>query len=158
MKKAILLLLLVFFSISLVNAQQTKNKRAKTLNKKVYGYVTHNNQIYLVTDNGLLNIYQNESTNKQWQDYYREIYKDSTIINPNTVIEPNLSNSFFNFIIPIKINDWINQKYSFKNDKYLYDFISIDSSGNYYYRPGILEIIGNYKKNNQLVLPKKFHK
>jgi len=158
MKKAILLLLLVFFSISLVNAQQTKNKRAKTLNKKVYGYVTHNNQIYLVTDNGLLNIYQNESTNKQWQDYYREIYKDSTIINPNTVIEPNLSNSFFNFIIPIKINDWINQKYSFKNDKYLYDFISFDSSGNYYYRPGILEIIGNYKKNNQLVLPKKFHK
>ena len=158
MKKKILIIIVLIFSSSLLFAQNKKSNKRNKLNEQVYGYVTHNNQIYLVTDNGLLNVHQNENTNKQWQDYYREIYNDSTIINPNTVIEPNLSNTFFNFIIPVNINDWIKQKYSFKNDKYLYDFISIDSSGNYFYRPGILGIIGNFKKNKNLVLPRNLVK
>lgn len=159
MKKKIIIILLIIYSSSFfLLAQNKKNKKNEKLNEKVYGYVVNNNKMYLVTDNGFLNVYSNKITNKQWGDYYRKIYNDSTIVNPNTVIETNAGSAFLNYFIPINISDWIQQKYSFKNDMYLYDFIRVDSNGNYRYRPGILNIIADYKKDNKLVLPKKFNK
>ncbi|HED07988.1 MAG TPA: hypothetical protein ENI57_07725 [Ignavibacteria bacterium] len=158
MRKKIILILILFFTTTLLIAQNKKNKKSDKLDKQVFGYVINNNRIYLVTDNGFLSVYKNNKTNKQWEDYYREIYNDSTIVNPNTIINTNLGSTSLNYIIPININNWVKQKYSFKDDVYLYDFIRIDSSGNYYYMPGVLRIIGNYKKNGRLVLPKHFRK
>jgi len=157
MKIKFLISLVLFCSSIFMFAQNKKYIKKDKLDKQVYGYVINNNKIYLVTDNGFLNVFNNEKTNKQWEDYYREIYNDSTIVNPNKVIGSK-NNTSLNFIIPVNINNWVKQKYSFKNDLHLYDFIRVDSSGNYSYKQGVLGIIGKYKKNDGLVLPEHFIK
>ena len=120
MKK--ILLFIIIFSSSLVLAQDIKNQSDKELNKNVYGYVINGNRIYLVTDNGFLSVYKNNKTNKQWEDYYKKIYDDSTIVNPNTVIETNNNNAYLNYIIPVDVNKQINKKYSFVGDLHWYKF------------------------------------
>ena len=90
MKINILISLILFCNLSFMFPQNKRHNKNDKLDQQVYGYVINNNKIYLVTDNGFLSVYKNNKTNKQWEDYYGEIYHDSTIINPNTLIGINI--------------------------------------------------------------------
>ena len=69
------------------------------LNEQVLGYFLYGNNTYLVTPKGYIALNPSD-VNKQYEDYYRQVYKDSTIINPNFVVEPQGSENGMHFIMP----------------------------------------------------------
>jgi len=141
-----------FFSLTatILNGQTEKEKGDKHLSEVVHGLVIHGNEQYLVTDSGYLKVAQSQD---QWQEYYQKVYGDSTIQNPNTIIEPHSYNSL-NFFHPIiNINEWIDERYGFEGDMFLYDFMRMDQNGNYTFRPGAIGILGGLKKNQAIQLP-----
>ena len=145
MKKILILLLIVFSSASL--AQEAR--KTEDLKCKVFGLVLNGNSYYLYTENGLVKI--NNWEDDPWEKYYQEIYNDSTIVSPNTIIDYESNSSSINFFNPaIDISQWSDKYNTFGNKLYLYDFMQIDEDGNYTFKPGIVGLIqkelGNEKK------------
>ncbi len=142
MSKKIFLLMFFYCAVTLM----AQNINSKNMNDVVHGIVYHGNQQYLVTDNGYIKVENNrKSVNDQWTDYYRKAYGDSTIQNPNTIIEQPRLNIPIQFFFPIGGN-WIEKEYDFKENAYLYDFLEHDENGNYTFRPGVIGIIGSRLK------------
>jgi hypothetical protein len=133
---------LLFLSSTLV----AQNVNSQNMNDVVHGIVYHGNQQYLVTDNGYIKVENKQkSVNDQWTEYYRKAYGDSTIQNPNTIIEQPRLNIPIQFFFPVGRN-WIDKEYEFNEDAYLYDFLEHDGNGSYTFRPGIIGIIGSRLK------------
>ncbi len=91
----LLFITILFFSTNLF-AQEIKN-----LNQNVLGMINSNDEIYLILENGYLKLESDEA----YIDYYKQIYNDSTITNPNTEIKENYSVNFFPYLIPTQ-NDY----------------------------------------------------
>ena len=109
------------------------------LNNKVFGIVINSGNYYLNTENRLVKI-NNEKD--PYEEYYRKIYNDSTIINPNTELKPAVYNSGINYFNPaIDISQWAEKYNTFGNKLYLYDFMQMDENGNYIFKPGIVGLI-----------------
>jgi len=92
-----ILLLLLFISSQLFS-QEIKN-----LDQSVVGMVTSNEGTFLILENGYLQISRNDS----YIDYYRKIYKDSTIVNPNTEIKSDYNINFIPYLSPTQYNNKI---------------------------------------------------
>jgi hypothetical protein len=92
-----ILLLLLFISSQLFS-QEIKN-----LDQSVVGMVTSNEGTFLILENGYLQISRNDS----YIDYYRKIYKDSTIVNPNTEIKSDYNINFIPYLSPAQNNNKI---------------------------------------------------
>ena len=121
----------------------SQNITRHELKEKVHGIVYHGNQQYLVTDRGYIKVEnQQKSVNDKWTDYYRKAYGDSTIQNPNTIIEQPRPNIGLHFFMSLNGRDWIDKEYEFGEEAYLYDFIQADDNGNFVFRPGIIGVIG----------------
>lgn len=134
MKK--LFLLLFTMAVSTMFAQ----KKDTALNEKVLGVVINGGAYYLNTSNGLIKI--NSRENDPYEEYYREIYNDSTIINPNTELKFNAYESGINYFNPaVDISQWAEKYNTFGSKLYLYDFMHMDESGNYIFKPGIIGLI-----------------
>ncbi|MBK8945927.1 MAG: hypothetical protein IPM32_11740 [Ignavibacteriae bacterium] len=86
---------ILFFSSNLFS-QEIEN-----LEQNVVGMINSNGEIYLVLENGFLKLENDEA----YIEYYRKIYNDSTITNPNTEIKENYSLNFFPYLIPTQ-NDF----------------------------------------------------
>jgi len=149
----IIILIITTITIS-VYAQKGRIINREELNTPVLGYVIHNGQTFIATGKGFVPIKKKKNTNDNWQDYYRKIYNDSTIVNPNTVNGEQKQQIPMQFMAPVDISKWTGQSFSFTKQLYLYDFIQIDSTGNYVFKPGVLGILGNLKQNQGLKLPK----
>jgi len=144
-----LMLIFMAITVSTIYAQSGTAETDTNLTQQVYGVVVHENQQYLVTDKGFIPVQQ---SNDPWEDYYRKIYGDSTITNPNTEIKGD--NAGMPYIMPmINVGDWVENNYGFEGDMYLYDFMQMDSTGNYVYRPGALAIIAQMKTEKPAKLP-----
>lgn len=153
-KKQFLFICIVFSSF--VFGQTTIEKNDKHLKEKVNGFVVSGNTYYLITDDGYIKVEQSDDPNDQWDEYYKKVYGDS-VKNPNTIIQPQVRGywpfRYFHPIIPL--NDWIDQKWGFGGNMYLYDFIRIDMNGNYEFRPGVVGIIGGLDRIPEVDLPLK---
>jgi hypothetical protein len=66
------------------------------MNKSVTGIVTSNEGVYLILKKGLTQISQIDP----YEEYYRAIYNDSTIINPNTELKTEFNLNIIPFISP----------------------------------------------------------
>lgn len=63
--------------------------------------INSNDEIYLILENGYLKLESDEA----YIEYYKQIYNDSSITNPNTEIKENYSVNFFPYLIPTQ-NDY----------------------------------------------------
>lgn len=113
----LLFISILFFSSNLFS-QEIEN-----LEQNVVGMINSNGEIYLVLENGFLKL-ENEDA---YIEYYRKIYNDSTITNPNTEIKENYSLNFFPYLIPTQ-NDF---KIDFDQPMNLGVLIQLNKSNNY---------------------------
>ncbi|GBD88053.1 hypothetical protein BMS3Abin03_01987 [bacterium BMS3Abin03] len=152
MLKTLFILFILLFPFWLV-AQSEKEKSDEHLKEQVYGVVISGNVYYLITDKGYLKV--SEVTDDPWLDYYKKVYGDSIDYNPNTIIIPSEKEywtfRYFNPIIPI--HDWVDEKWGFGKNMFLYDFIKVDKDGNYSFRPGVMGIIMDSNKIPDVYLP-----
>lgn len=95
--KNILLILLFFPCLSF--SQFDSNDLEKT----VVGIITSNEGDYLILKEGFIRI----STTDKYLEYYKAIYNDSTIVNPNTEIKEEFNLYLIPFIIPNNKNERI---------------------------------------------------
>lgn len=111
------------------------------LDETVLGIILYGNATYLVTPKGYLNVVE-EDINTKYENYYREIYGDSTIVNPNRVITPANDSSLMNFIVPFigigSENEYMNE---IPEGLTLVDFISMNEKGEFVFRRGIYGLI-----------------
>ncbi len=144
-----LMLIFMTITVSTIFAQSGIAETDTNLTRQVYGVVVHGNQQYLVTDKGFIPV---QKYNDPWGEYYRQIYGDSTITNPNTEIKGE--DGGVPYIMPmINVGDWVEKNYGFEGEMYLYDFMEMDSTGNYVYRPGALAILAQMKSDKPAKLP-----
>ncbi len=82
----ILILAILLFLTSKTQAQ-TDSTGDKSVNSKngFYGLVQNGNRYFLIDRQGILQLKKQDA----FQKYYRKIYSDSTIQNPNFIIDPN---------------------------------------------------------------------
>ncbi|MGD8781473.1 MAG: hypothetical protein PVH88_21220 [Ignavibacteria bacterium] len=131
MKNYLLLILLVLGSA--LNAQSMNDDWLKL---PVVGLIEQNGIYYLQTEKGLLKIQDEEDA---LEKYYQKVYGDSTIQNPNTILNQQNNYSFPNFIVPqIDISEWSDQYTPIRN-MYLHQFIKVDDSGNIFIIDGALQ-------------------
>ncbi len=119
-----LIIMSILFLISLEAQEQ-----------KIYGLIDNGTEKFIITENGII-----KSENDAYLEYYRKIYGDSTIINPNTIL-----NSKSMKIIPlINPNDWSNLNFEIAPQVYFYDFLEHDSTGSIIISPDISQYLQNY--------------
>ncbi len=142
--------ILMFTFLILSNQIYSQNITTQNLKDAVRGVVYHGNEQYLITDNGYIKVEsKSKSVNDEWTEYYRKAYGDSTIQNPNTIIEqPNL-NIPIQFFLPIGGRGWFDREVNFSDEAFLYDFIEMDKNGKFTYRPGTIGIIGRMQKTQK---------
>ena len=63
-------------------------------NIPISGVINSIDGIYLIYDHGFIQLDQNDT----YEEYYRKIYNDSTIVNPNTIIQGNYNLSFIPYL------------------------------------------------------------
>ncbi len=100
MKKAFFLL--IFFPLIIMSQDLTYEEE-----NFVTGIVLTDKGVFLLLQDGFLEL---EKTDK-FEEYYRKIYNDSTIVNPNTILE----NTYNINLIPV-ITQTINPNNSIKLD------------------------------------------
>lgn len=138
------LYLIIVFGFTSAFAQNLTNQ---SLIDAVHGVVYHGNEQYLITDKGYLKVPNNKkSINDQWTEYYRKTYGDSTIQNPNTIIEQSSLNIPIQYFLTIGNDRWYDKEIEFEEEAFLYDFIEGDDNGNLTYKPGVIGIIRNMQK------------
>jgi len=118
--KKILLLFLV--SIPII-AQEDYNFE----NNTVKGILFSNFNTYLILEDGYLKVNEIDP----YEEYYRKVYNDSTLINPNTIITNNIDLT----IIPF-ISNSANQKNFIFNEPFeIGAFIQLSNSDQYSLTP-----------------------
>ena len=142
--------ILGFYIILLFTSVSAQNITTQNLNDIVRGVVYQGNKQYLITDNGYIKVEgSKKSVNDEWTEYYRKAYGDSTIQNPNTIVEqPNL-NIPIQFFLPIGGRGWFDREVEFSDEAFLYDFIQMDENGKFTYKPGTIGIIERMQKTQK---------
>ena len=131
--------LIILFILIAVSAFAQKTQKPSGLNCEVLGIVINGGNYFLNTDQGLVKI---NNEDDPFEEYYRKIYNDSTIVNPNTELKSAGYNSAINFFNPaIDISQWAEEYNTFGNKLYLYDFMEVDENGNYNFKPGIIGLV-----------------
>ena len=110
MKKFNTIILIVVVSTITLYGQNSGTQQSNYLNTRVYGYAIYKGQDYLATERGFLPVNSNRNNNEKWQDYYRRVYGDSTIVNPNTIIGENGSQFPIQFFMPVDVTAWTNKQ------------------------------------------------
>ncbi len=109
------------------------------------GILFYGNSSFLVTAGGFLQL-PDQEINDEYRDYYRKVYGDSTIVNPNTVLANNDS-EVLQYIVPfINVSDFGKNFINLPDDYQLNDFLATDSSGRVEFRQGLYSIIGEIMK------------
>jgi hypothetical protein len=93
------------------------------LEEKVTGIIVSDEGTYLILNKGVMKI-QNYSI---YTEYYRQIYNDSTLINPNMELKDDFSLAIIPFLTPNKLNS----KIDFTEPMSLGFFLHLDERGEY---------------------------
>ncbi len=127
-----------------------QNITIKNLSDVVLGVVYQGNEQFLVTKSGYIKIKPTaKSINDKWTEYYRKAYGDSTIQNPNRIIEEQNLNLPVHFFIPLDDENWFDRKIEFEDGAFLYDFLKVDPTGKLTYKPGTIGLIGEMLKQGK---------
>lgn len=123
------ILIYILFVITTIYSQE--------INDEVLGLIDNGgNGKFIITTAGI-----KEVKDDVYLEYYKSIYEDSTITNPNMIL-----NSKSVRIIPvIDPKDWTNLNYEIAPNVYFYDFIDYDSTGTIIIKPDISQYLKNYK-------------
>lgn len=114
------ILLIILFSFPFIlQSQVTENDNGQM----VHGIMTSNGIAYLVLNKGFIEI---DETNL-YTEYYRKIYNDSTLTNPNTIIKQDFNLNIIPFILP----DANTKKINFSEPLNIGLFINFNESGVY---------------------------
>lgn len=130
------ILLILFFFPCLLFSQFDSNDLEKT----VIGVITSNEGDYLILNEGLIRI----STTDNYLEYYKAIYNDSTVVNPNTEIKEDFNLNLIPFIIPNNKN----KRIDFSEPLSLGVFLHIKDE-NYYFLTEFGESIIDSLKTNK---------
>ncbi len=127
------LILLFFYSICSYSQIDSND-----LNQNVTGIITTGDDTYLILEEGFIQINKIDI----YTEYYRQIYNDSTIINPNLELKED-----FNFnIIPYISPDLEQYKFDFNQPINLGVFLQPKGTGQFYLTPFTEEIIDSLNK------------
>ena len=110
-------------------------------NNFVKGLIYSQEATFLILNDGFLKI----SDSDPYQDYYRKIYNDSTIVNPNTI----LTNEFDLNIIPFLNPVGRSKKHIFEDFYSLGTFVNLKGYNNAYLTPEALSIIDSILTNEE---------
>ncbi|MBU1100851.1 MAG: hypothetical protein KKA84_10660 [Bacteroidetes bacterium] len=111
------------------------------LNETVIGVILYGNDTYLVTPRGYINVAEDD-INKQSENYYRQVYGDSTIVNPNLIINPANDSNILHFITPfIGLDSESEYLKNLPQGCKLIDFMSVNENGEFVFRRGIYGLI-----------------
>ena len=112
------LILLIFFPFLLIAQNYTID-----LDEKVNGILTSDEGTYLILNQGFMQI----SKTDIYTEYYRQIYDDSTLVNPNTEVKDDFSLTMIPYLSPSTFNDRID----FSEPINLGIFLQLNKSGEY---------------------------
>ena len=90
-------------------------------NEIIYGIINSEKGTYLILEKGFIRINENDA----YVEYYKKIYNDSTIVNPNTEIKSNINLNIIPFLSP-QINQ---QKFDFSEPLKMGIFVQTDKFG-----------------------------
>ena len=90
----------------------------------ISGVINSIDGIYLIYNDGYIQVEQNDA----YEEYYRKIYNDSTIVNPNTIIGGNLN---FNIIPFLNLENGNYEKFNFDEPFTFGHFIQINDHNNF---------------------------
>lgn len=127
-----------------------QNITSQNLSDTVLGVVCKGNEQYLITESGYLKISSTaKSINDKWTEYYRKAYGDSTIQNPNKIIEEDNLVFPVQLFIPLDDENWFDRKINFEDSVFLYNFLKVDTTGKFIYKPGTISLIGKILKKGK---------
>ncbi len=93
------------------------------LDEKVTGIIVSDEGTYLILNQGLIQIFKTDI----YTEYYRQIYKDSTLVNPNTELKDDFSFTIIPYLAPSTFKDRID----FSEPINLGIFLQLNKSGEY---------------------------
>ncbi|MFA8341824.1 MAG: hypothetical protein ACEPO8_02515 [Rhodothermaceae bacterium] len=125
----ILLTVLIFVIPGLAQTKTLDLK--KDGNISATGFVVQEGIKLLITEKGIIPL----DSEDPWQDYYRIIYKDSTIVNPNTIINSNSSGFTFFPMMDIDFEKF----YKLPENSKVKDFFKDGLKGRIYFLPDKLQ-------------------
>jgi len=130
LQKLKILLVIILFAVS--SFGQTKIlDLVKDADVRVTGFVIQQGIKLLLTEKGMIPL----NSEDPWQDYYRIIYKDSTIVNPNTIINGNSSRFMFLPVMDIDFEKY----YKLPKNSKIKDFFKNGLKGKIYFLPEKLQ-------------------
>ena len=111
------------------------------LDRNVNGIINTSEGAYLILEEGLTQI----SKTNAYTEYYRRIYNDSTIVNPNTELKEEFNLNIIPFLSP-SINEY--NRIDFQDSQQLRLFIQLNDNSGYSLTPYAEEIFDslNLKK------------
>lgn len=112
------MILFIFFSF--LTLAQTNSA---LLDEEVSGIIITDQGSYLILQKGFIQINKNDI----YTEYYRQIYKDSTLVSPNTELKDDFSLTIIPYLVPSTFNDRID----FSEPINLGIFLQLNKSGEY---------------------------
>ncbi len=113
-----LIFVLIFFPILLIAQNDYFG-----IEERVTGIITTNEGSYLILNQGFMQINKIDI----YTEYYRQIYNDSTIVNPNTELKDNFSFTIIPYLNPNQFNN----RFDFAEPMNLGIFLQLNESGKY---------------------------
>lgn len=103
------------------------------LEQNVSGLISTSDGVYLILEQGFMQISQTDI----YTEYYREIYDDSTLVNPNTEIRTEYDLNIIPYIIPNKKH----QQITFDEPINIGIFVSLNEAGKFNLTPYSTDIL-----------------
>lgn len=83
--KILILVILLFISSKILGQVDSMGNKSVNSDNRFYGLIQNGNQYFLIGKKGVMQLNKQDA----FQKYYRKIYSDSTIQNPNFILQPN---------------------------------------------------------------------
>ncbi len=137
MKKIFFIAIILFLKISGL----AQSVSPDDLNMQVRGIFFYENLSYLITEKGFIQL-PDEEINSQFQEYYRKVYNDSTIVNPNTILSSGDDSQILLYILPfVNVSELGDDLIALPEEFQLNNFLQQDTSGKLEYRKGVSSMV-----------------
>lgn len=137
MKKIFFIAIILFLKISGLGQSVSPDD----LNMQVRGIFFYENLSYLITEKGFIQL-PDEEINSQFQEYYRKVYNDSTIVNPNTILSSGDDSQILHYILPfVNVSELGDDLIALPEEFQLNNFLQQDTSGKLEYRKGVSSMV-----------------
>ncbi len=135
-----LLIIIIFLTAGNCVAQISADSINCLQSKTVIGFIDAGKEKFIVLEDEIIKIKNDDF----YTQYYRTIYGDSTIVNPNTLLNNKQSN--IEFLSTVDLENYKKQYYTLPKGVKLKTFFNIDSTGKFFVLPQIDSLFSKYKK------------